>query len=154
MGRMPLLITASAYRKLLQVPQVPPETGGILGMKNGMISEVYLDTAKPVLGRAMYIPDVNVLNRQIGAWQNNSVEFAGLFHSHPPDQKELSRKDEIYAVEILKAMPDTIRKLFFPIIIPGQAVIAFSAVRQNDHSVAIIRENVHLIETGGNQDGR
>lgn len=149
-----MLITTSAYRKLLQIPQVPPETGGILGMRNGVIGEVYLDTVKPVLGRAMYVPDVDVLNRQIQVWQNNNVEFAGLFHSHLPDQKVLSGRDEMYVAEIMQSMPDTIQKLFFPIVIPGQAVIAFAAVRQNNHSVAIIRENVHLIETGGNQDGR
>lgn len=80
---------------------MPPETGGILGRKNGKITCFYYDSAGS-RSENCYIPDVDVLNQQILNWKKNNIEFAGIVHSHW-ENEELSAQDFRYGRQIARA---------------------------------------------------
>lgn len=145
-------IRKAVYEKLIfESPVAPPETGGIIGGDNGII-----DCFKYVSGQnsesiAFYSPDVDEMNRLISEWNKKSIEFYGVFHSHPFCCPMLTNEDKIYASEIMKAMPSDISFLYFPIIIPKEKIVFYKAIKFNGN-VKFIFENV--IVTGGEFDGK
>lgn len=114
-----MIITKSVHDEILRkVKQAPPETGGALGMTEGVITHFVFDKG---VGEnpCCYEPDVKRLNSVIKAWQEKGVLFCGIVHSHIPLQNELSDDDEIYIKSILESMKGCCEFLYFPVVTDG-----------------------------------
>lgn len=144
-------ITRDAYLKLLHAfPAVPPEAGGILGRAEGSaaVTHFVFDAGLPQYDRAVYTPDTAFLNAQIAALAAQGIRFCGIVHSHPPGQTTLSGADLLYARRVLAAMPPSVETLYFPIVLPFEAIIPFSISRKNG---AMIKETLEVISTQGGE---
>ena len=75
-------IRKSTYKKLLNMPSVPPEMGEILGSKNNVIDEIKFDRKITSCESGIYVPDVKILNKYIREWNKRRIQFQGLFHTH------------------------------------------------------------------------
>ncbi len=115
--------------QLLALAPAPPECGGILGGRDGIITELVLDTSKPEHTAAVYTPDTAFLNGQLVQWQAQGIAFLGMFHTHPKGQPALSTADQMYIAQIMAVMPASVEELYFPIVLPGEAVYGFRAER-------------------------
>lgn len=124
-------ILSAVYDSLLcKTPLLPPETGGILGGRCGLITHYDFDKGQCTLtSPAHYQPNTELLNQTIAKWQTHNIQFFGLFHSHYPHDTELSSDDISYITEIMLAMPSEIRTLYFPLILPRTAMIGYQADR-------------------------
>ncbi|HIT54134.1 MAG TPA: hypothetical protein IAD07_09380 [Candidatus Fimivicinus intestinavium] len=121
-------ILSELYDRLLaEVPPPPPETGGILGARSGIVCAAYFDFGRTHSTRAVYEPDTARLNGQIADWEQSGIAFCGMFHSHLPGEDTLSGGDRRYITRILAQMPAQTQALFFPIILPGERLIPFRA---------------------------
>lgn len=105
---------------------VPPEQGGILGMKNGVICEYIHDNSGLETNRAVYVPNIAFLNECIAKWADEGVEFCGMVHSHPSEQKELSSGDYEYIEKIYQLNPQ-LGISFFPLIVGVHEMIVYCA---------------------------
>lgn len=122
-------IVESVYNLILtNTPILPPETGGIVGGYDGKITSVYFDRGEYVAS-AIYSPNVMLLNKVIKNWNESGISFYGIFHSHYSRDKELSLYDKMYIREIMRAMPLSIRHLYFPIVLPKQTILGYQASR-------------------------
>lgn len=125
-------ILESVYRNiLLYCPTVPPETGGILGGMNNIITHVIFDQHNAIITAAQYIPNTPFLNQAINKWAEKNICFLGMFHSHPITETELSQDDLKYIESILETLPEN-HTLWFPIVIPQQKIIPYLASRSGD----------------------
>lgn len=124
-------------------PAVPPEAGGILGSSDGgkTVTHFVFDTGTSRTDRAIYIPDVAHLNREIQTMAAKGIRFCGIVHSHPTDQTALSEADKIYMRAVIAEMPDWVKCLYCPIVIPQQEVIPFSI----DRMCVIRKETLKVI---------
>lgn len=138
------MIRKEVYEKLLQCPSVPPEIGGILGGKKCIIEKVIIDIGKNSNIGIKYIPDVLFLNSRIAEWSHCKVDFYGIFHTHSRRWTTLSFEDKKYIELIMRAMPDEVKELFFPLVIPKDIVKAFRAVK-TDEKIDIIEEEINII---------
>lgn len=109
---------------------VPPEQGGILGMKNGVISAFVLDNSEQKTESAEYSPNTQFLNRQIEKWADEGIEFCGILHSHPSGQTTLSGSDMEYIKELYHVNP-WLEKTYFPLIIDGCDMIVYAVEKSN-----------------------
>lgn len=138
-------IDYSTYLKIMNVfPEVPPERGGIIGGKNKIITEFILDDANTFIDRAMYVPNVKFINKQIEVWQNLNIDFYGIIHSHMLDDS-LSQEDIKYINKIMMYTPDNMGELFFPIIIPNKSIALYKAEKLQNN-VIISKEKVFIKE--------
>lgn len=126
-------ILKTAYDTLLNTtPPLPPETGGIVGGHDRIITEVYFDTGTYRLNPpSIYVPNIILLNEIIEDWNKAGISFYGIFHSHYSRDRELSTGDKRYIMEIMRVMPPQINRLYFPIILPGKTVLGYQASRWN-----------------------
>lgn len=138
-------ITEPCYRALLSLPPVPPETGGLLGGHDGIIDSWYVDRAAPVLDRAVYIPDLPDLNRQLEKWSAQQIDFMGIFHSHLREQPRLSQADQAYIGKIFAGKPAHMTRLFFPVVIPGEKIIPFCAQSKPDGIMEIVLDTLTIL---------
>lgn len=102
---------------------VPPESGGIIGSKDGIVT-VYVND-KGVQNETImcgYFPDVNFLNEIILEWQNNGIKFMGIYHTHFFGVNTLSDGDKEYIQNIMKSMPKGMI-LYFPIVLMPEKTI-------------------------------
>lgn len=130
---------------LNNVPNCPPEMGGILGREKEIICDVQLDYGINSDKLCSYEPNVEFLNKVIGNWQQKSIQFCGMFHTHFYGIKTLSDGDKEYIYSILTAMPKTVVKLFFPVVLPEQKVIvSYMAIRTKD-GVIIEEDEVKIL---------
>ena len=109
---------------MLSCPAVPPETGGIIGGRNGVVTEYIQDRSSHRMDVGIYIPNVVFLNRCIRDWMDKGIIFMGLVHSHPLDQPELSSGDMIYISEVIKNAGEQV--LYFPIVLPKYTVVPYA----------------------------
>lgn len=133
------------YERMLCCPQVPPETGGLLGIKGGIVCEYVFDSGVPDWNWAVYVPDVFRLNSQLRLWAKCGIAFAGLVHSHPVNQMELSADDKDYIYDILCAMPPRVDSLYFPIVFPGIGLRSFKAIRCGDR-IDILQDKIRIVK--------
>lgn len=117
---------------------VPPEAGGILGCKDGCICAFVYDPGTPDTSRNCYTPDVVFLNQVIEQWQKQGISFCGIVHSHPTGHKRLSDVDLSYIQTIMESMPEAIQELYFPVVIPGDAIFPYLARRGGAVTLDII----------------
>lgn len=137
-------ILSDVYDQIIQCPSVPPEKGGILGIKNGVICSCFFDNNMPQTNSAVYIPNVDFLNVKLREWEKKDIIFGGIFHSHPANQSELSADDIEYIKAIFQAMPTSIKTLYFPIVLPNVELVSFKAIRQED-AIHILEDKVKII---------
>lgn len=71
----------------LMFSPAPPEQGGILGMKNGVISAFVLDNSEQKTESAEYSPNTQFLNRQIENGLMKELSFAGFYIVILPDRQ-------------------------------------------------------------------
>lgn len=129
-------IEQSVYRELCKTLTVlPPERGGILGMKDDVICIYYLDDGPAPTDRYAYVPDVPKLNTVLFQWQQQGIQFAGMFHSHPNPQIWLSIADREYIQKIMQAMPSSISRLYFPLIVPNIGIVGYRSERTSGEIV-------------------
>jgi hypothetical protein len=93
---------------LKKLPCEPPEIGGILGGKNGVVTCHVLDYGKTGGSPCSYTPNIAYLNRKIEEWFKDGIEFMGIFHVHFGGAESLSPGDKLYIGQILEAMPEEI----------------------------------------------
>lgn len=126
----------------------PPETGGILGEKNGVIIETYLDSGIQTANMCSYIPNVDMLNKIIKEWQEKGIMFSGVFHTHFWGVKTLSKTDKEYIYAIMKNMPKEIKGLYFPLVVmPEKEMICYRAELINE-KLAIEIESIKVKDGG------
>lgn len=131
------------YKHILEeiikiVPSVPPETGGILGGRNQIISHCAFDNGEDTSNAYdTYAPNIQMLNSTIKQWEKSGIKFYGIFHSHCSKAKELSMADKRYISRIMKMMPPQVGSLYFPIVIPEKELIV--------HRADIYGQKVHII---------
>ena len=78
-----IVIAREQYEKIqMSIGTLPPETGGILGEKDGVVSCFYFDNHAESLADG-YSPNIEDLNFVISDWESKGVSFCGLIHSHP-----------------------------------------------------------------------
>jgi hypothetical protein len=119
------------------------EAGGILGGKDGVISQFILDDGQACYPDK-YIPNVLFMNRKIDEWIKNGIEFYGMIHSHLTKVKKLSNEDVIYIKRIMTGMPDYIKELYFPLVIPEHQIVPFIARRSND-TVLLVQDKLQIV---------
>ena len=124
---------------------VPPEKGGIIGSINGIVCDYCMDDGTVQAERYAYVPNVEKLNSVIDQWSDKGVCFAGMFHSHPYPQTELSAADREYIETIMGAMPDSISELHFPVIVPGLGVTGHLA-KYRDGEVIVVPEDIIIVK--------
>lgn len=130
---------------LNSMPIIPPEAGGIIGGKKGKINIWEFDLGYKEEG-CMYCPNVESLNNTIEIWINEGFDFMGIFHVHFGGAKTLSEGDKKYIQEIMNAMPDAIKKLYFPIIVqPEKELCSYKAVRNLWGEIKIKPDKVKII---------
>lgn len=132
------------YQQLINAPPVPPETGGIIGTHERCIDTAYFDLGKQHENDGLYIPDVASLNEEIKKWQSQHIFFSGIFHTHAKQWSGLSSGDMKYITEIMKAMPLSVSRLYFPVIFPNDCIVSFVAFR-SDNNVVIIEDDIKII---------
>lgn len=71
----------SIYTKILEnVPAHMPETGGMLGGQNGIITKIVFDDGKEDdFRRCHYTPNVVMLNDCLVEWSKSGIEFMVCF---------------------------------------------------------------------------
>jgi proteasome lid subunit RPN8/RPN11 len=130
---------------LSQVPTAPPETGGILGGQNNIISHFVLDRGtQRSNGYDIYAPNTQLFHETIRYWAQESIEFYGIFHSHFSGGITLSSPDLRYITSIMLAMPPHIQSLYFPIVLPQKYFIVYRADRIGGE-VSIVRDETNII---------
>lgn len=139
-------ISQKIYEQLLQLPKVPPETGGILGSKHDVIDKMIQDSSKLSLSNGVYVPNVSFLNHCIEKWTQEKIAFQGIFHTHALNWTDLSTDDKAYIVEIMRVMPATVMRLYFPLVFPSDFITAYVAEKENDQ--ILIKKDVLEIVGG------
>ena len=144
-------IYSEVYEEIIQCPPVPPEMGGILGMKKGVVCACTYDQPPLQRDRAIYIPNVEFLNKRICEWKEQGISFCGMFHSHPFNQPKLSGEDNEYIKTIFQVMPETVRDLFFPIVLPNVMLLSFHAVRR-ENTIRIYEDKITIMKRSTNDE--
>lgn len=70
-------IYRSIYEQLLNSPLCPPETGGILGGTNEVISHIAPDRGFGDYDQ--YIPDTERLNKIVNLWAESDISLMGIY---------------------------------------------------------------------------
>ncbi len=144
---MNLIIKKDILEKLdNQIGDEPPEIGGILGKdKRNIITEIAFDHPAVITHPCSYYPNVNYLNGIIKEWNDNGIEFAGMFHTHFSDVETLSVGDKVYIRKILSSMPAGIKELYFPIYtLPERKLVLYRAYLIEDKLI-INKEHFNII---------
>lgn len=115
MSNRNILMTKEVYDQILDtIAAQHPETGGVLGRKNGIICKYFYDDNADI-NQNRYVPNVEKINTILGQWLKDDIEFAGIIHSHPEDVNELSYADIHYARKILQE--NSLEYVIFPLIV-------------------------------------
>lgn len=121
------------------------EIGGILGGNDSIINQFEFDKGLYPNSSSVYIPNTEKINITISNWQKQHIEFLGIFHSHLDFSEHLSSADEEYIKKIMYTMPDKIKSLYFPLVLPkSKIILAYKAIRYHN-SVNIIKDDVKII---------
>ena len=141
-------IQRGVYEQLLKCPQVPPETGGILGGNHSVIHTVRFDRGALHDPGVTYMPNTVFLNRCIKAWSTAGIDFYGIFHTHAQQWPTLSGADKGYVHKIMWALPSSVQELYFPLVFPGCTVKWFRA-HKTPRNVYLSEIAVEIVEQEG-----
>lgn len=141
-------IISSVYQSLISnVPECPPEVGGILGGIDDVISYIKFDegTKRFQNKQCYYAPDVKKLNYYIEEWEKQGVDFYGMFHTHFYGINSLSDGDKRYIYKIMSSLPMRACKLYFPLVVlPEKKVEIYVAHKQNGR-IEICKGKINII---------
>ncbi|MCR5259004.1 MAG: hypothetical protein K6E40_12720 [Desulfovibrio sp.] len=130
---------------LQEASPLPPETGGILGGRNGIVSVRLADPGLPSCRSCNWTPDTVRLNSALAEWREEGIWFMGMYHVHFGNSCTLSKDDEDYIRRIMEAMPASIEILHFPVVsMPDRAMAVWSA-RNTDGKTEIFRDKAVLV---------
>ena len=128
-------ILSNVYKEILDLPIVPPESGGIIGGRFDVISEFKIISSKNCECGDLYIPDVDKMNEIISEWYSEGIiDFVGIVHTHRPCSKELSPGDAEYIKRIMTSISNEKKELYFPIVIPQKEIIWYCAQHQSGNT--------------------
>lgn len=129
-----MMIQKHIYWKLLNsVPTAPPEAGGILGSVNGIVCAYQMDIGYFAGRGCFYSPNTSFLNSHIKKWQEQGIQFCGIFHTHFFGVQTLSDGDALYIRAIMQAMPRCIHQLYFPIVVlPEKEIVSYFAIHNGE----------------------
>lgn len=102
------------------------ETGGPIGSRNNIITTYKLDIGE----YCRYSPNTENIENIVYDWKNESIDFCGIFHSHPQGEI-LSKADIEYINRIMLSVSDYYDFLYFPIVIPHKNIVPYKAVFKN-----------------------
>lgn len=136
-------LTNDIYMSILNSPDCPPETGGILGGKHGVVTHIAIDMGLGDYDR--YTPDTSHLNSIIAKWAEQGISLLGIYHTHFDGGIQLSNGDIRYISEIMDRTDNGIA-LYFPIVLPGKSIIAYRAEKNGE--LSIISDKVEIIKGG------
>lgn len=142
-------ITYKAYDEILNaVPDGPPEIGGILGGYDDTICCLAFDhgVRQKKFPKCHYMPDVEHLNSCIAEWEDDGIDFYGIFHTHFFGVDTLSEGDRQYIEKIMQAMPSGKKKLYFPIVVLPERKIVSYVCRKTEGKTEIAEDRIYLIE--------
>lgn len=138
-----MIIFEDIYNEILfKTPNPPPEIGGALFQKDGVISLFVSDNG--LKEYAKYTPDVDFLNQQIAQLSEEGYEFCGFFHTHFPFGETLSDSDKVYIKKIALSLKKQISTLYFSIVLPNEKMVAYRSCFSND-DVIISDDNLIII---------
>lgn len=130
---------------LSNMPMTPPEAGGIIGGKGRKICIWEFDTGYEERG-CVYRPNVDYLNKIIAMWLDEGYDFMGILHVHFGEAECLSEGDKRYIEKIVKSMPNSVRQLYFPIVVqPERKFVSYMATRNESGEVKIVSDEVKVI---------
>lgn len=136
-------IKKAVYGSLISTyPDDFNEIGGVLGGNNNVISEFVFVKNTNKFKRALYTPDSDYFNFVIEQWEMKNIEFYGIFHTHPLNERTLSYGDKEYIKKIMVENPKII-KLLFPLVFNDE--ILFSSAEKINSNVIIYNENVIVV---------
>ena len=120
-----------------ELPNKPPEKGGIIGGVNDEITTYWIDNSNDSMqSMCSYTPDVETINKIIDLWNDEGITFFGMFHTHYHGVKTLSQGDMEYMRTIIRAMPKEVKRLLFPIIVfPGKELVMYSINKASEKIV-------------------
>lgn len=129
---------------LNHMPSVPPETGGIIGGKEGRVCLWKYDIGYSEKGCA-YRPNVNFLNEVIATWIDKGYDFMGILHVHFGGSKALSDGDKRYIEKIMRAMPGSVEQLYFPLVVqPEKQFVSYVAYQNLQGEITIAADEVEV----------
>lgn len=138
-------IRKKVYHDILtMVKETSPESGGIIGGRNGVIEFAEYDAGIPQGRMCSYSPDVQRLNQVITKWEQQDITFCGMFHTHYFRVETLSEGDISYIKKIMDSMPERIEKLYFPLVVlPQKEMIVYTAIKSKEQkNVIILKEEL------------
>ena len=123
------------------------EEGGLLGSSTGKVIDCFFpDYQASIKTKNSYTPNIFYLNQQLQEWEKNEITFCGIIHSHLTNTPKLSDADIRYIEKIMKAMPNSIKQLYFPLIVqPKTQFISYKAVRNLWNKVNIQSDSIKII---------
>lgn len=140
-----LKIKKSVYESLLaDSPCVPPESGGILGGNDKIVTCFLADAGKSPTEFNRYEPDTKKINNVISDWLNCGIDFIGIFHTHPSGDEKLSQADLIYIKSIMTNIKEYTNTLYFPIVIPKEKIICYCTVNVEDE-ISVFQTAIEII---------
>lgn len=145
-----MYIVSEIYERIVEeTPNYLPEIGGILGGYNGVICCVVFDhgTQKQNIRKCHYTPDTEYLNRCIEDWENNEIDFYGIFHTHFFSVATLSGGDKRYMERIMQSMPNEKNELYFPVIVLPERKMVSYLCKRNAGKIEITEDRIHLVRT-------
>lgn len=128
-----VLIKRTVYQDILNLFSLEKEDGGILGIKDGIISAFFFN---PGTNLDSYHIDTKKFSMVVEEWEEQGIDFIGFVHSHPYGDSEPSLKDFSYLKAFQKANPD-LKCIHFPVIYKHncQTVIDYYVFSNNQMSV-------------------
>lgn len=139
-----MIIKREAYEQMIHCPKVPPEVGGIMGGRDGIIDKIVIDEGELPNTGIKYIPNVQLMNQYIQKWYMEKINFFGMFHTHLPQWEILSHADKKYIKKIMNYMPSEIECLYFPLVFPDYMIKSFKAVRRNGKTY-VVNDNIKIM---------
>ncbi len=138
-----IVIQNEVYHKLLSCPLVPPETGGILGEVNGIISKAIM-IPNESNNKGVFSPDIFFLNDILDSWYKEGVVFAGMFHTHADNWESLSKADVQYIEKIMQTLKEHTTQLFFPLVFPKKRIDGYRAFYM-DSAIHIEKTTINIL---------
>lgn len=117
------------------------ECGGIIGGFNDIVTTFEFDNGLYNENSGCYIPNTKLLNQCIEEWYSKNISFYGIIHNHLTQYASLSNDDFKYIKKIMLSMPQSIDKLYFPIVLPKHTINSFKAIRK-ENEISIVSDDI------------
>lgn len=140
-----ILIKKKVFDSILyNTPCPSPETGGIIGCKNNIITSYYPDKGINNNRADCYQLSTSLLNEILVTWINQKIQFCGIYHSHYEGDIQLSVGDLKYIKNILFHIRSYSDSLLFPLVFPKHKIIFYKA-RLQEETLFVLNEMFKII---------